>query len=165
MSASFGQMPEFYNQEQMQQILHLAIARQDDDGLISRQQLEEIASEIGIDAECLQAAEQEWLVNQQVKQEQLAFNSYRQQKLKQKAFKYFLVNTFFVSINLLTAGTISWSLYILLLWGLLLANNAWKTWQCEGEEYDRAFQNWQLKYQFKQSLNSLWQRFQKALQV
>jgi hypothetical protein len=165
MSTSPDRLPEFYDREQMEQVLHLAIARQNDDELISRQQLEEIALEIGINAESFQAAEKEWLVKQKIEQKQLAFNSHRHNQLQQKVFKYLLVNTFLVSINLLTGGTLSWSLYILLFWGLMLANAAWKTYQLKGEEYDRAFKNWELKYQLKQSVNAFWDKLQKGLQL
>jgi 2TM domain len=165
MSFSPDRLPEFYDREQMEQVLHLAIARQNDDELISRQQLEEIALEIGIDSESFQAAEKEWLVNQKVVQKQLAFQSHRQNKLQQKVFKYLLVNTFLISINLLTGGTLSWSLYILLFWGLILANTAWKTFQSQGEEYDRAFKNWERKTLLKRTMENVWSRLQKALSV
>jgi hypothetical protein len=167
MTPPSDRLPEFYDREQMEQILHLAIARQtdNDDELISRQQLEEIALEIGIDSESFQAAEKEWLVKQKVEQKQLAFNSYRQNRLQQKVFKYLLVNTFLVSINLLAGGTLSWSLYILLFWGVLLANTAWKTFQLRGEEYERAFKNWEFKHQIKQSVNIFWDKIQKSWQI
>jgi 2TM domain len=165
MSPSPDRLPEFYDREQMEQVLHLAIARQTDDELISRQQLEEIALEIGINSESFQAAEKEWLVKQKIEQKQLAFNAYRQNKLQQKVFKYLLVNTFLVSINLLTGGTLSWSLYILLFWGLLLANTTWKTFQLKGEEYDLALKNWERKYQIKQSVDAFWSKLQKAWQI
>jgi hypothetical protein len=165
MSAPISQSPEFFSQEQMQQILHLAIARQTDDELISRQHLQEIAAELGIERECLAAAELEWLANQQVEKKRQDFNFYRQHKFKQKFFKYLLANSFFVSINLLTGGTLSWSLYILLIWGVALANTAWKTYQNQGEEYEKDFQTWERKDRFKRTIETVWDKFQKAIQA
>lgn len=165
MSAPTSQSPEFFNQEQMQQILQLAIARQTDDELVSRQHLQEIADELGIDRESLEAAEKEWHTRQQVQQKRQDFDLFRQHRLKQKSFKYLLVNSFFVSINLLTGGTLSWSLYILLFWGVVLVNTAWKTYQRQGEEYERAFQTWERKTQLKRTFDNVWDRLQKALQA
>ena len=74
--------PQFYSQEQVQQILNVAIARQDYDGEFSRAQLFEIAEELEIPPQCLIQAEQTWLKQQSESQERLAFNAYRQDKLK-----------------------------------------------------------------------------------
>ena len=71
--------PKFYSTEQVQQILNLAIARSDVGGLeLSRDQLCEIASELGMDIKAVQKAEQDWSL-QQKKQE---FNLYRKIKVK-----------------------------------------------------------------------------------
>ena len=68
-----------YTQEDIQQILQLAIARQTDDKdkEFSYQQLLEIASELDIPPESLQLAEREWLEQQVEIQKRQEFNVYR----------------------------------------------------------------------------------------
>ena len=57
-------MPEeIYRQEDAQQILQLAIARQAEEGELSRVQLFEIAAELNIAPADIQAAELEWFAN------------------------------------------------------------------------------------------------------
>jgi hypothetical protein len=147
-----------YNQEDVQQILNLAIARQANVEELSREQLVEIASELGISTETLLVAEQEWLVQQEQQQKHYAFNLYRRSQLKKRFGKYLIVNSFFVGLNLLSGGTLSWSLYILLFWGLWLGINAWNTYQLQGEEYERAFQKWYRQHQLKNITQSLYIR-------
>ncbi|MGF1479596.1 MAG: 2TM domain-containing protein [Cyanophyceae cyanobacterium] len=154
-----------YTQEEVQQILHLAITRQASDGEFDRQQLSEIAQELGIDEACLQAAEQDWLMQQSIGKQRREFDSYRRSQLKQKVVRYAIVNIFLISLNVVSAGAVTWSLYVLLFWGLKLSLNAWKTFQSQGEAYEQAFQRWQLRLELRRSLSTLWGRLQKAWQV
>ncbi len=154
-----------YNQEDIQQILNLAIARESDGGEFSREQLVEIAVELGISTENLQQAEQEWLLLQQERQQHQDFNFHRQSQLKKRFGKYVIVNIFLVCLNLLTAGQLSWSLYILLFWGLGLGLNAWNTYQLEGEEYERAFQKWYRKHQLTQAAQFMFTRINNWLKA
>ena len=159
------QYPESYSQEDIQEILHLAIARHGTDEELTRQQLWEIASELDINNSTIQAAERDWLEQKAINHQRLAFDLHRRQKFKQKFTKYAIVNTFLVSLNLITAGTLSWSLYILLFWGLGLALSGWKTYQSQGEEYERAFQRWNFQNGVKQTVATAWTKLQKALEV
>ncbi|MDJ0632197.1 MAG: 2TM domain-containing protein [Xenococcaceae cyanobacterium MO_188.B29] len=157
--------PESYSPEDLQQILYLAIARQGNQEELSREQLWEIADELDIDKNTLQAAEREWLQEKAITKKRQAFNLYRRNKLKQKTAKYLILNTFLISFNLIVAGAITWSLYIVLIWGLALALSAWKTFQSEGEEYERAFQRWDFQNQVKQTVTTFWDKLQKAWQA
>jgi len=47
-----------------------------------------------------------------------------------------IVNSFLVLLNLVSAGGLSWSLYIVLFWGLGLGLDTWNTYQYTGEEYE-----------------------------
>ena len=165
MSASESQPPKSYSQEEIQQILQLAIARQTDKGELSREQLWEIAAELEIDRNCLQAAEYDWLNQKLLEQKRQAFDIYRREQFKQKTIKYLIVNAFLVTLNLIGAGTLSWSLYVLLGWGLLLSLDAWKTFQSKGEAYEQAFQSWNLKHEMKRSIESLWDRLKKDWRI
>lgn len=165
MSEIQSQAPQFYSQEDIQQILHLALARKTDKEELSRDQLWEIAAELDIDPQSLQSAEQEWLSQKAMISKRQAFTRFRREQFKQKAVRYGIVNGFFLSLNILSAGTLSWSLYIILLWGLGLSLEGLKTFQTKGEAYEQAFQRWKLKNEMKESMANLWDRLKKAWQA
>ncbi|MCU0566401.1 MAG: 2TM domain-containing protein [Oculatellaceae cyanobacterium Prado106] len=147
-------MNEIYRQEDAQQILQLAIARQAEAGELSRTQLFEIAAELNISPADIQAAEQEWLTYRGELQERQDYNRCRRDKFQQGFVKYLIVNGFLVAIDLLTGGGISWSLYVILGWGLGVALDAWKSYRTEGEAYEAGFQRWRQTRQLKKSLNT-----------
>ncbi|NEO49087.1 MAG: 2TM domain-containing protein [Moorea sp. SIO4A3] len=143
-----------YNQQDIQQILNLALARQEMVEDFSREQLVEIASELGISIHTLLEAEREWLAQQQEEQKRHEFNSYRRSQFKKSFGKFVIVNSFLLAINLINVGYLSWSLYIFLFWGLWIALRAWNTYQIQGDDYERAFQKWKLQNQVKQIAQS-----------
>jgi hypothetical protein len=165
MSTSPSQYPEFYSQDDIQQILQIAIARQAQQEELTREQLWEIAAELEIDPKSIEAAERDWLQSRTVEAKRRAFDLFRRNRLKQKGIKYLIVNTFLVSLNLLIAGSLSWSLYILLIWGFVLAINAWQTFQSQGEEYERAFQRWDFQNELKRTVGTFWSKIQKAWEI
>lgn len=140
---------ELYRQEDAQQILQLAIARQVESGELTRAQLLEIADEMGIAPSDLAMAEQEWLKWRGEAQERKAFEQARRLKFQHSASKYLIFNGFLVIIDLIGGGGLSWSLYVVLGWGLLLALEAWKTFLRRGDEYEDAFQSWRRKRHIK----------------
>lgn len=165
MQTSQSKITRSYNQDDIQQILHLAIAHQEYEGEFSREQLLEIAAELEISPENLQVAEQQWLAQQGEKQKRQAFNTYRRGKFKKHAGNYAIVNSFLMLLNLLGSGGLTWSLYILLFWGLGLGFSAWNAYLSDGEEYERAFQNWHRRHQIKQSVNTLFNQLLKGWQI
>ena len=152
-----------YHQEDIQQILNLAIARQDNGEEFSHEQLVEIANELGISTATLLEAERDWLLQKGEQQKRNDFNLYRQSKLKRRFGKYLIINSFLVGLNFLSNGQISWSLYILLFWTLSLGLNTWNTYQLQGEEYEQAFKKWHRKYQLTQSISTRINNWMKAL--
>ena len=165
MSDNPSQYPESYSQDDIQEILYMAIAAKDDRELLTRQHLLEIARELDIDGKTLEIAEKKWLEQKAIDRQRQAFNLHRRQQFRQKSTKFLIVNGFLVVFNLISAGTLSWSLYILLFWGLGLALNGWKTFQSQGEEYERAFQRWSFQNQLRQTLANVWDRLQQKWQV
>jgi len=161
MAASESKVTRFYNQEDVQQILHLAIARQADDKEkeFSYEQLLEIAAELEIPPESLNLAERDWLDKQGEMQQREAFNIYRQKRLKKRFGKYAIVNSVLMLVNFVASGGLSWSLYILLFWGLGVALDAWSTSQTNSEEYEIAFQKWHRNHQIKQTFNTVLNKF------
>ncbi|MDM3846837.1 MAG: 2TM domain-containing protein [Aphanizomenon gracile PMC644.10] len=145
-----------YSQEDVQQILQLAIARQvdDNDQEFSYQQILEIATELQISPDILQQAERDWLGKQNEVEQRQAFNLYRQSKFKKRLGNYAIINIFFLGMDLISGG-LSWSLYILLACGLAIALDIWNTFQTKGEDYEIAFQRWNRNHQIKQTINTV----------
>ncbi len=111
MTVSENKITRSYHQEDIQQILQIAIARQAYEGEFSREQLLEIAAELEISPECLQVAEREWLAQQADLQKRQDFNAYRRGQLQKRFGNYAIVNSFLGLLNLVNAGELSWSLY------------------------------------------------------
>ncbi|MDJ0678018.1 MAG: 2TM domain-containing protein [Calothrix sp. MO_167.B42] len=153
-----------YSQEDVQQILQLAIARQaeDPDREFSYEQLLEIAGELNIPLDSLQRAEREWGERRGEIQKRQEFNSYRLGKFKKQLGQYAIVNTLLLVLDLIGGGGLSWSLYVLIGWGIGVGLNAWNTLQTQGEDYEMAFQKWERKRQIKSSFNNLVDKFLKA---
>jgi len=136
-----------YSQEDVQQILQRAIARQPRLGEFTRAQLQEMAAELGISPQELDLAEQEWKAWQQLNNQHREFQRYRRRQFYQLLGRYAIVNSFLVGFDWLSGGGLSWSLFILMSWGLAVSLRGWNTYQTEGERYEKEFQQWQKKRQ------------------
>lgn len=164
MATNDSQISQVYGSEDAQAILQIAIAQKQENGELSRVQLFEIAAELGISEQDIVAAEQQWLANRGEFSEKLSFNTYRRRKLQKNLTKYGIINGFLVLLNLAGSHELSWSLFILLTWGLGLSLNAWNVYQTEGEDYEQAFQRWRLKKQVGESIGTATDKFMKWLQ-
>ncbi|PSP17267.1 MAG: hypothetical protein BRC58_06665 [Cyanobacteria bacterium QS_8_64_29] len=163
MSAPESHPPQHYRQQDAQQILQLALARQSDGGDLSREQLFEMARELDVPLEQLQAAEREWLQWQAQAQQRAAFDRHRWGQLKRSAGTYAIVATFLMALDGIGNGALDWSYYIVLVWGLGVALKAWRTYQLSGEAYERAFRAWAGRRQIARSVHRLWDRMRQAL--
>ncbi len=159
------QYQPYYSTKAAQEILQMAIARQGEQGDLSREQLWEIAAELDIKPEYIQAAELDWLNSQRVNLKKQEFNLYRREQLQQSLVKYVIVNGFLIAINLLSAGTVSWSLYIMLFWGAGISLKTWKTLQTKGKIYEQEFERWYIREEVKRSLGNFWVWTKKTWQV
>jgi hypothetical protein len=152
-----------YSQEDIQQILNLALTRKNADGNLefSHQQLVEIAEEMDIDISTLQAAEVDWAKSLTSSQQKADFDLYRRQKFQKGLGKFAITNSFLVTINLLAIGGTGflWSVYVLGFWGLSVALSGWNTYQLKGEEYDRKFQNWRSQRKIRQTIHGTIAKF------
>ena len=155
--------PPTYRQDEVQEILQLAIAHQAKADDLSRDQLFEIADELGLDPGDIREAEQEWMSLQQIDQEKQAFMEWRRLQFRQHRGKFLIVNAFLVVFDLLTFGdaasgivifgshALSFSLYIILIWGLFLTLDGWQSRQTEGKAFERKFKRWQRRQWLSQS--------------
>lgn len=153
MTSHEGKIVRSYSQEDIQQILSIAISRQADDTEFSYEQLLEIAEELEITPEALQQSEIEWRSQNTIVRQKQTFDLYRRHKLKKKIGNYAIANSFLVALDLLQGDGLSWALYVLLIWGLKVGLDSWNTYYSNGEEYERAFQRWSGRNQLKQSVN------------
>lgn len=158
-----SKVPETYPVEDIQEILQLAIARRDDDGELTRLQLEEIAADLGIPQTDLVAAEQAWRDGKIENQKKQEFNLIRRQILKNKVVRFSIINTFLLGMNTIETGHPSWSLYVLSIWGLFFSLKSWRLWQTSGINYENEFQRWDRKTQLKESVQTMWQKTQQFL--
>ncbi|MGF1497269.1 MAG: 2TM domain-containing protein [Elainellaceae cyanobacterium] len=152
-------MAQTYDEDAVQQILRLALMRQGQAGDLTRSQLIEIAQDLGISPANLLAAEEEWQTLQEEQRDRQEFERYRRQQLRHSVAKFAIVNSFLVASNLLISHALNWSTYVLLGWGLVLSLQTWRTFQTEGDDYDRAFRRWRLRQQIGQSFKALSERF------
>ena len=135
-----------YTQQEVQEILQNAIAQKvDHQDHFTYEQLSEMAKELDIPPETLKVAEENWQQQKTELQQRQAFDKHRWKKIKRRWEEYLIVNAFLVTINLITAGTVSWAVFPLAFWGLGLVYDTWETSRLEGEKYDRALEKWQKK--------------------
>ncbi|MGD1905753.1 MAG: 2TM domain-containing protein [Leptolyngbyaceae cyanobacterium] len=145
--------PQLYLAEEAQAILQIAITRDAEGGELTRPQLLEIAAELGISETTLIEAEKTWQVQRTEQVERTAFNQFRLQRFQHHVIRYGVVNVFLMALNYLAADRLSWSLYILLIWGLALALQGWNTFRPDDYQNNEAFDKWRRRQQIKRSLN------------
>ena len=154
MTSHEGKIVRSYSQEDIQQILSIAIARQSDDTEFSYQQLLEIAEELEITPEALQQSEIDWQSQNTIVRQKQTFDLFRRHKLQKKVGNYAIANSFLVALDLLQGDGLSWALYVLLIWGLKVGLDSWNTYYFSGDDYERAFQRWSGRNQLKQSVTT-----------
>jgi 2TM domain len=149
MNSSKRSLTDSYNQEDVSEILNLALARHSHlDTELSHARLLEVARELSIAPESLELAERQWLERQIVIEKSREFDTYRRSKLQDRLSKYAIVNACLLPLNLLTGFGVPWSLYVLISWGMLRGVDAWRVlFQHQGYAYDRAFQKWERQHE------------------
>ncbi|MGF1496596.1 MAG: 2TM domain-containing protein [Elainellaceae cyanobacterium] len=160
-------MPDTYRHDEVQEILHLAIARQTTSEELSRTQLLEIADELGLSPTDIQRAETEWLALKEDHQERRVFIRQQRCQFRQHAIQYLIVNGFLMLFDFLTFGdgtrTLSFSLYIALIWGMFLTLDGWNSLQTEGLSFERKFQQWRRRRRLRRSVGTFLNRWLKVL--
>ena len=85
---------ETYSEEQVDQILRYALTKRTNGQNLTKQQVYEIASDMGISEADFLASVQEWQSTQAVCKEQVEFDKYKRKSLKSNVLKYAIVNSF-----------------------------------------------------------------------
>lgn len=144
-----------YSYGDIQQILHLAIARQskDDDGFTWKE-LEDVAEELEISVVDLKLAEQAWANQSQEEHLRQTFQAYRWERLRHRGIRFVIVNGFLALISFGIWHTLV-SLYYfwVLAWGLRLTLQAWTAAQVKGEAFEQEFLRWNRRRQLNQTVN------------
>ncbi|MEM9136179.1 MAG: 2TM domain-containing protein, partial [Cyanobacteria bacterium P01_F01_bin.42] len=147
-----------YSQEQVQQILNLAIAKQVYEGEFSRSQLFEIADELGISVQCLQEAEQSWLAHQASSQERMIFDQHRQGQLRRKVERFGYTSGSLMLLNALTGFAWPWCFYMIGLMLLKLGFDTWTVFHQDQAGYEQAFRKWSRRRHLSQFVDRWWTR-------
>jgi 2TM domain len=158
MNSSEQSLTRAYSQEDVQQILNIALAQHPSSGTeLSYAQLLEIADEMRIDPATLKSAETTWLTQRGTNDRLQEFESHRRAKFQDKLGTYVIINSCLVALNFLTGGfAVPWSLYILIFWGMGFGLDTWKFfYQRQGQSYNRAFKNWERKQKIHKSITGL----------
>lgn len=145
--------PEIYQSEEAQAILQIAIARQTEEGEMTRTQLLEIADELGISALTIAEAEQEWRLKCVEKADLQAFDEFQKQRFQSHLIRFVIANIVLFAFNFMAVGTLSWALYIFLFWGGAVGLHAWNTYRSDTPRYRREFEKWRRRQQLKRSIN------------
>ncbi|WP_016953077.1 2TM domain-containing protein [Anabaena sp. PCC 7108] len=119
-----------YSSEEMQQILQKAFVRKQE-GEFTQEQIIEIALELGVSSESLQAAEKEWLIQQVEMKKQQISNSQKRREFKSHLMSFIVINGFLILLNLFTSPSYFWAIYPILGWGLGLLLHGIKTYMSE----------------------------------
>ncbi|MEH2449254.1 MAG: 2TM domain-containing protein [Nostoc sp.] len=130
-----------YNSEDVQQILQKALTRKQEDEF-SREQLVEMASELGISSNILETTEQKWLAQQEEERSQRTFNTFRRRDFWTHFVSFIAVNLFLILLNLITSPSYFWAIFPVIGWGLGLFFHWWSVYQIKTEDYEIAFQKW-----------------------
>lgn len=148
-----------YSVDDVQQILQIALGQQADDDHLSHQQLQDIADELGISADALTAAQQEWASQRESLADHERFNRQRKARLHHGLARFGIVGA---GLTLLTASTgmgLNALLYLVLgPWGLKLTWDAWRVYQPNSYGYQREFQRWQRRQQMGQAVNNVFRK-------
>lgn len=164
MQSSDTHYPESYTQAEIRQILELALAHQIKSPSLTREELWAMSAELGIDLLTIQEAEKHWLEQKAIHLQRQEFNHYRRQQLMARIIRFAIVNGLMVMLDLVTTHYLSWSLYLIGIWGLSLTLDVWKTAQTSGDEYEQAFQRWQVRQELKSSLTIIREKWKQAWQ-
>ncbi len=131
--------------EDVDEILKLALRRQDGSDGDLRGRLTVAAQELGISDQDLKAAETEYLRNKADTQEFLEFKNRQRRELREHVFAYFIVNALLVAINLFTSGKLTWAVWPILGWGIGLAFHAWAALNSDSESFQEEFEQFRRK--------------------
>ena len=131
--------------EDVDEILKLALRRQDGSVQDLRGRLAVAAQELGISDEDLETAENEYLSNKADTREFIEYKRRRRRELREHVFSYVIVNAMLVAVNWISSGKLTWAVWPILGWGVGLAFHAWATLNSDSESFQDEFEQFRRK--------------------
>lgn len=126
--------------DDVDEILKLALRLQTGDDEDLRARLIAAADELGISDTALAEAEEKYLKEQADEKEFREFKSRQRREFREHLFSYLIVNTMLVAINYITAQTINWAIWSILGWGIGLAFHAWNALNSDSESFQEEYE-------------------------
>jgi hypothetical protein len=131
-----------YSEEEAEAILRLA-ANSRGSGGVSRDQLRQMAAELGVGPDQLERAEQQYLASQAASEEQLAFRKHRRQEFIGHLATYCAINFGLLLMDVVPDGRLNWVLWPVLGWGIGLLAHAASFLFPGGQDHQTEFKKWQ----------------------
>lgn len=153
-------MREHYSDQEAEEILRVASAKSNTDGL-SRQRLFDTAAELGITPEQVIAAEEEVLVRRELDGYRAEYRKEQRGEFASHLVTYLAVNAFLAFIYFMKGGLgIFWPGIVMGGWGIGIVSHAMGTFNTKSEEYRVGFEKWVEKKQKKQRRKEIGQKIQ-----
>lgn len=153
-------MERKFTNEEVEQIIKIALRSKKDSGSISTENIYDIAKELNIDPAAIQGAIYEYENKGDIDSIRDEFIRKRKKSFFDHLTSYLAVNTFLVILNLIT-GDFFWSIFPILGWGLGLFFDGMKKLRHNEEEFQKYYQ----KLIRKKKTNNLSQLFDAGVDV
>ena len=131
--------------DDVDEILKIAVRKQGGSDLTLRERLQASAEELGISDSALAQAEQEYLQKRAEEEEFLEFKRKQRREFREHLMSFVIVNAFLVTINFWTSGTVSWAVWPILGWGIGLAFHSWRTLNSDSQSFQQEFEAYRRK--------------------
>jgi len=147
-------MEKNFTPEQIEQIIKIALANKTNKVTDNKINIYEIAKELNIDESVLNDAIKQFESNAEINKIRETYIKHKKKKFFEHFFYYAFVNSTLIAFNILSDGSISWSLMLLIGWGLGLAINAYNAFNFNEEDFQRFYKKI-LRRQKGQKFNEL----------
>jgi len=154
-------MDRKFTNEEVEQIIKIALRSKQDSGSISTENIYDIAKELNIDPAAIQGAIYEYENKGDIDSIRDEFIKKRKKSFFDHLTSYLAINSFLVIIDLVTGGGISWSIFPILGWGLGVFFDGMSKLRYNDEEFQKYYQK-QIR---KKKTNNLSQLFDVGVDV
>ena len=137
--------------EDVDEILKLALRKQGVGDEDLRARLLASAEELGISESALAQAEEEYLANRADQQEFAEFKYRQKREFGQHFLSYLVTNAMLVAINIFTSGSVTWAVWPILGWGIGLVFHAWGALNSDSESFQEEFEAFRRKKQRREN--------------
>lgn len=136
---------QFYEEDDAEQILKLAAAKQGIQGRLSRENLLQTAAELGITPEAVDAAEQELASQKNRDEEMREFIIVQRNSFFGDVLVYLGVCGFLGYKHFADQGNLGWTVWLMLCWGVYILANARNAFDHRSKDFLKDFDKWKRK--------------------